>query len=205
MSAIVQIKNAIPIIDVMERYAGINFSYVRTSREKFNIRCPFHDDRNPSFTVYTDTNTFRCWSGCNKGKPGDVINIVELSQNVDTKEAIKLLITDYGLKKPDSEQAREWQKKRAYRERSVALKEEMKKKTFEAMDALIVVERSARDIVSTIRNENDLDRVGELYHVLIQIDYWFECIMDDRDTEGQIQALEEVSHFLQKMKEGEGA
>src|SRR4051812_46825235 len=113
MSVIDQIKNTIPIIDVLELYAGINFPHVRTNREKFNIRCPFHNDRNPSFTVYTDTNTFRCWSRCNEGKPGDVINIVELSRNVDTKEAIKILITDYGLKKSNSEQAREWQKKRA--------------------------------------------------------------------------------------------
>jgi hypothetical protein len=205
MSVIDQIKNTIPIIDVLELYAGINFSYVRTNREKINIRCPFHNDRNPSFTAYTDTNTFRCWSGCNEGKPGDVINIVELSRNVDTKEAIKILITDYGLKKSNSEQAREWQKKRAYRERSVALKKEVRKKTFEAMDTLKVIERTARNILATIRNEKDLDRVGELYHVLIQIDYWFECLIDDRNTEGQIQALEEVSHFLQKMKEGEGA
>ena len=28
------------------------------------VRCPFHDDHNPSATL--DTNTLRCWSRCNK-------------------------------------------------------------------------------------------------------------------------------------------
>lgn len=204
MSAIDQIKNTIPIMDVLERYACVNFSQVRISRQQFNIRCPFHNDRNPSFTVYTDTNTFRCWSGCNEGKPGDVINIVELTHGVETKEAIVILINDYGLEKPDSEQAKEWQKKRAYRERLSAHKKEINKKVFEAINTLKEVERSAKTILATIRIEEDLDRVGDLYHVVIQIDYWFECLIDSQDIEGQIRALQEVSRFLQNMKEGTG-
>ncbi|HZG72785.1 MAG TPA: CHC2 zinc finger domain-containing protein, partial [Chondromyces sp.] len=99
---IYQIKSTISLIDALERYTGEIFYNIRTNRSRFNIRCPFHNDRNPSFTVYMDTNTFRCWSGCNEGKPGDVIDFVRLFQNVDTKEAIKLLIDDYGLKNPDS-------------------------------------------------------------------------------------------------------
>lgn len=192
-------------MDALDRYTAANFSNVRTSRTRFNIRCPFHNDRSPSFTIYTDTNTFHCWSGCNDGRPGDVIDIVKLSRNVGTKEAIKVLIADYGLEKPDSEQAKEWQKKRAYRERSASLKKAINKKNFEAMDTLKEVERSARAILATIRTVEDLDRIGDLYHVVIQIDYWFECLADNQDMESQIRAIQEVSHFLQNMKEGGGA
>jgi len=37
------------------------------------VICPFHDDRNPSFAVYAETNTFHCF-GC--FKHGDVITFL---------------------------------------------------------------------------------------------------------------------------------
>lgn len=205
MSAIDLIKNSIPIMDVVDRYSAAHYASARASRSQFNICCPFHDDRNPSLTVYTDTNTFRCWSGCNDGKRGDVIDIVKLSWNVNTKEAIRILIADYGLENPDSKQEKEWRKKRAYQERSVALKKETNKKIIEAIDALKEVEQLAKAILATIRKVEDLECVGDLYHVVIQIDYWLEYLTETHDIEGRIQALQEVSRFIQNMKEGEGA
>ncbi|MGG3466774.1 CHC2 zinc finger domain-containing protein [Neobacillus pocheonensis] len=205
MSSIDLIKENITIIDVLDRYSAASFANAKTSRSRFNIRCPFHNDRNPSFTVYTDTNTFRCWSGCNDGKSGDVVDIVKLSRNLSTKEAIKILIDDYGLEKPDSKRAKELWKKRASRERLAALKKVKNKKVIEAIDALRELEQSVRTILASIRSVEDLDLVGELYHVVNQIDYWFECLVENQDIECQIQALQEVSSFLQNMKEGKGA
>jgi len=51
-------------------------------------RCPFHNDKTPSFYVYEESNSFYCF-GCHAG--GDVINYVELSQNVNFREAVKIL------------------------------------------------------------------------------------------------------------------
>ncbi|OKL35373.1 CHC2 zinc finger domain-containing protein [Domibacillus mangrovi] len=203
MSAIDWIKNSIPITDVLDRYAGANFAGARTNRERFNIRCPYHNDSSPSFTVYTDTNTFRCWSGCNDGRPGDVIDIVKLSRGVDTKEAIKILIADYGLESPDSDQAKEWQKKRASREQTAALKKELRRKVMEAIDALKQVEQMAKETLSTIKTVEDLDRVGGLYHVTSQIDYWLDCLTES-DPLIQVRTLQEVDRFLEKtnMKAG---
>ncbi|WCL57026.1 CHC2 zinc finger domain-containing protein [Bacillus safensis] len=201
MSAIALIKNTLPIVDVLEKYTSVN---VRSNRRQYNIRCPFHNDHNPSFTVYTDSDTFRCWSGCNGGKTGDVINIVELSQGVNTNEAIKILISDYGLEKPNSIQTKEWQKKRADLKWKAALKKDMNRKVFDAIDALKEVEQSATAILKTIKSEKDLERLGDLYHVLIQIDYWLECLVEN-DIAGQIRALHEVAGFLERMKEGKGA
>ncbi|MBV7509489.1 hypothetical protein KW850_30485 [Bacillus sp. sid0103] len=117
MSSIDLIKDNISILDVLDRYTDVSYSTSRTKRNRFNIRCPFHKDRNPSFTVYTETNTFRCWSGCNDGKSGDVIDIVRLSRNVNTNEAIKILIADYGLEHPDSVHALELKKNRVRRKK----------------------------------------------------------------------------------------
>lgn len=205
MSTIDLIKNTIPIIDVLERYANSHILNNRKGRIRFNIRCPFHQDRNPSFTVYTDTSTFRCWSGCNEGKSGDVIDIVMLSRNVNTKDAIKILIADYGLEHPDSARAMEWQIKSASRKRRAVLNKVINKKIFEAIDTLKEVELSARAILSNVRTVEELNRVGELYHVLNQIEYWFECLVENQDIKCRIQVLDEVSRFLHKMKEGERA
>ncbi|MEH7548783.1 CHC2 zinc finger domain-containing protein [Neobacillus vireti] len=204
MSIIDQIKANLSIIDVLQRYSGTYFFNERTNRRQFNIRCPFHNDRNPSFTIYTKTGTFRCWSGCNDGKSGDVIDIVKLSRGVDTKQAIKILIADYDLGNPDSDRVKECQKRRTYWKRVSAFKTEKNKKIIEAINALHEVKQLARVTLGTILEITDLDKVGELYHVVGQIDYWFECLAENEDTQGQIKALQEVSRFIHNIKVGEG-
>jgi hypothetical protein len=50
--------------------------------------CPFHQERNPSFYIYPETNSFWCY-GCQRG--GDVIKLVELVQGYSFKEAVRYL------------------------------------------------------------------------------------------------------------------
>jgi hypothetical protein len=47
--------------------------------------CPFHDERTPSFYIYTDSNTGWCF-GCNKG--GDAISVYILVHDCSFKEAV---------------------------------------------------------------------------------------------------------------------
>lgn len=51
-------------------------------------KCPFHEERSPSFFIFTNTNTFHCF-GCQEG--GDVIDFVQKKFNVDFKEAVRRL------------------------------------------------------------------------------------------------------------------
>lgn len=67
------------------------------------------------------------------------------------------------------------------------------------------MEQSARTTLSTIRTVEDLNRLGELYHVVSQIDYWIECLVEYDDIDRRIGVFQEVSGFLQKIKEVEGA
>jgi DNA primase len=48
-------------------------------------RCPFHDDRDPSFVVYPPTRSFYCF-GC--GKHGDVVNFVMAIADITLREAL---------------------------------------------------------------------------------------------------------------------
>jgi DNA primase len=53
-------------------------------------RCPFHDDRTPSFHIYADDRRFRCFGG-SCGVHGDVLDFVQLTDNVDLRGAAQLL------------------------------------------------------------------------------------------------------------------
>ncbi len=43
-------------------------------------KCPFHDDKKPSFKVYRDTNTWCCFSGNCDAETGDVIEFIGLKE-----------------------------------------------------------------------------------------------------------------------------
>jgi DNA primase len=72
-----------PIEQVIGRYVEL-----RPSGRRFVARCPFHDDRSPSFVVYVATQSWYCFS-CDTG--GDVFKFVEKIENVSFAEALQLL------------------------------------------------------------------------------------------------------------------
>ena len=64
---------------------------------EFKCLCPFHDDHNPSLTVYPDRQTFRCWS-CATG--GDCFTWVMEFDKVEFREALETLAKRAGLEMP---------------------------------------------------------------------------------------------------------
>src|SRR5438270_4823659 len=71
--------------------------------------CPFHNERTPSFYVFAETQTWRCF-GCNEG--GDVFSFVEKQQGLEFREALQYLAEKAGVSvddfsRQDPEQARE--------------------------------------------------------------------------------------------------
>ncbi|MGG1677328.1 CHC2 zinc finger domain-containing protein [Neobacillus sp. NRS-1170] len=193
-----QIKKTIPITDALERYAGVNFIKTNTRRRCFNIRCPYHNDRSPSFSVYTDTNSFFCWAGCNDGKAGSVIDIVKLSLNIDYYKAVETIKNDYVLTEPDSAQAKEWLKKRLDTKLVAALQKKFNKKLIQSIDKLKWVQELSIDAISRIKTPEDLEQVGDWYHIIRQVEYWLECLIDD-DPDVQFKTLEEVNGFIKEI------
>jgi len=51
-------------------------------------QCPLHDDRTPSFKVFPDSQTFRCF-GC--GKHGDVISFIQEYRGLNFKDTLAYL------------------------------------------------------------------------------------------------------------------
>ncbi|WP_321308605.1 CHC2 zinc finger domain-containing protein [Marinifilum fragile] len=50
------------------------------------LKCPFHEDDNPSLKIYANTNTFNCF-GC--GANGDVIEFIQKKEQCSKHEALK--------------------------------------------------------------------------------------------------------------------
>ncbi|MBC8547038.1 DNA primase [Clostridiaceae bacterium NSJ-31] len=75
-------------------------SYVQLKRGGRNLvgLCPFHNEKSPSFTVYTDSQSFYCF-GCGAG--GDVISFIKRAENLDYIEAVKFLADRAGMKLPE--------------------------------------------------------------------------------------------------------
>ncbi len=61
--------------------------------------CPFHSEKTPSFTVFTNRDNFYCF-GCGAG--GDVITFVMKMQNVDYITAVEYLAGRAGLQMPEN-------------------------------------------------------------------------------------------------------
>ncbi|MDE6848730.1 MAG: DNA primase, partial [Ruminococcus sp.] len=77
------LRNANPIETVMSSYVNI-----QKRGRNYLCSCPFHSEKTPSCTVFTDTQTFHCF-GCGAG--GDVITFIMKIENLDFMEAVRLL------------------------------------------------------------------------------------------------------------------
>jgi DNA primase len=81
--AIQELKSRIGITDLVGRYVAV------TSRgERALARCPFHDDRTPSFVLYPETGTFFCF-GCRAH--GDVIAFLMRIEKLSFRQAVDAL------------------------------------------------------------------------------------------------------------------
>lgn len=84
-----EVKDKNDITDVISGYVSLK----RSGRISKGL-CPFHSEKTPSFTVYSDTASFYCF-GCQAG--GDVIGFIRKIENLDYAEAIKFLANRAGI------------------------------------------------------------------------------------------------------------
>ncbi len=78
------------------RVAG---DYVRLRRfgNRYSGLCPFHNEKTPSFSIYTDHQFFKCF-GCDA--KGDVFNFVMMIEGLTFWEALKKLADQHGIAMP---------------------------------------------------------------------------------------------------------
>lgn len=64
-------------------------NFRKAGSKTYKGHCPFHDDRTPSFVIYTDSNRFICF-GCET--KGDVISFLMEIKSINFKTAVRALL-----------------------------------------------------------------------------------------------------------------
>lgn len=83
------IKDRLSIVDVVGSYITL------TPRgNSYVARCPFHNEKTPSFYVTPDRGTYHCF-GCGKG--GDIFSFVQDFEGLDFKQALQNLAAKAGV------------------------------------------------------------------------------------------------------------
>jgi DNA primase len=174
------IKDRLDITDALSIYAGANFSKVNLNRSKVSIRCPFHQDSSPSLSVYLNDNRFRCWRGCNDGKPGDCIDVVKLIFGLSTAEAVKKLTDDLNIDstEADPETTERIAENRRIREKVKADQEKLNW----AFEALTWLKREIPKQSKLIKTHEELELWAPLIHAHSIIEYKLDCLVGTEET-----------------------
>ena len=85
-----EVKSRLDIAEVIGDYVVL-----RKSGQTYWGKCPFHNEKTPSFSVSPERQTFHCF-GCGKG--GDVYTFIMEIENLDFKEALERLAERAGVK-----------------------------------------------------------------------------------------------------------
>src|SRR5216684_5885468 len=92
-------------IDVVEEIGLV--VALQKAGKSYRGHCPFHNERTPSFHVFAESQTWRCF-GCNEG--GDVFTFVQKQQGLEFRDALLYLaekagiaVEEYGSRNPEEE------------------------------------------------------------------------------------------------------
>src|SRR5512143_3188233 len=91
-SVLDEVRNAVNIVSLVSEYVALK------KRGKNHVaRCPFHNEKTPSFDVSEEKQIFMCF-GCGLG--GDVFRFVMQIEHLSFPEAVQFLATRYGISLP---------------------------------------------------------------------------------------------------------
>ena len=115
-TSIEEVRRAADIVDVVSARTQL-----RKAGTRYSGRCPFHEERTPSFSVNPVDKLFYCF-GCGKG--GDLIAFVREAEQLDFVEAIEWLAERFRVTLEYEEASPQVEESRRRRERLYALLEQ---------------------------------------------------------------------------------
>jgi DNA primase len=111
------VRDVVAAADIVEVVNG-RTQLRRASGSRYTGRCPFHEERTPSFSVNPVEKLYYCF-GCGKG--GDLISFVRETENLDFVGAIEWLAERFRVPLEYEESSPRIEAQRKHRERLVAL------------------------------------------------------------------------------------
>jgi DNA primase len=96
MTVVDDIKSRLDILEVVSGYVPL-----QRSGRSYKANCPFHQEKTPSFHVFPDRQTWRCFGACATG--GDVFSYVMKAESLEFGEALKRLAQQAGVVLPTNE------------------------------------------------------------------------------------------------------
>ena len=88
-SSVLKIKERLSIVDVISSYLTIE-----KAGKNYKAKCPFHNEKTPSFSISPDRGMYYCF-GC--GAKGDIFSFVEHFEGTDFLGALKILAERAGV------------------------------------------------------------------------------------------------------------
>jgi DNA primase len=106
-SPVQQIKERLSIEEIVS-------SYIKLDRAgaNFKAKCPFHNEKTPSFFVSPERNSYYCF-GC--GAKGDIFTFIEEFEGLDFKGALKILAERAGVTLTEYSKEKEGEKEKLYK------------------------------------------------------------------------------------------
>lgn len=90
MTPIDDVRARIDLVELVGEHVQL-----KKAGRNFKACCPFHQERTPSFIVFPDSGTWRCFGACGAG--GDVFDFVMRVENVPFRDALELLARRAGV------------------------------------------------------------------------------------------------------------
>jgi DNA primase len=115
-ASVAEVRDAIDMVELVSQYTPL-----RRVGARYTGRCPFHDERTPSFSVDPSNRLFHCF-GCGKG--GDAISFVRELEQLDFAEAIAWLGERFNVKLEYEEVSPHVEEARRRKERLYAVLEQ---------------------------------------------------------------------------------
>ena len=100
MTVVDDIKGRLDIVEVVSRYVPL-----QRSGRSHKANCPFHQEKTPSFHVFPDRQTWRCFGACATG--GDVFSFVMRAEGLGFADVRKDLAQQAGVALPDRQRRTE--------------------------------------------------------------------------------------------------
>ncbi len=90
MDVVDTIKRQIDLVEFIGRVTPL-----QKSGKSFRGLCPFHTEKTPSFYVFPERGTWRCFGSCGEG--GDLFTFVQKRENADFRGALRTLAAEAGI------------------------------------------------------------------------------------------------------------